>query len=202
MKIYILNTEPLLCEEAFAAFYEKCPQRRKAKIDSKKSMQDKALSLGCEILTEKGFSDFGKSNFEILYSSRRKPFEKDEDIHFSLSHSGKFAVAAFSKNEIGIDIEGARDVSKKLADRYFSLEEILKAQDSESTLKLWTRKEALAKAFDIPLASALLQNVIADCGSINGKEYFLHTLKTPDYILSVCSSAEESSFEIIYHNIP
>lgn len=201
MKIYILNTEPLLSSELFSVFYEKCPQRRKDKIDSKNSMHDKVLSLGCEILTQKGFFDLGKSNFELLYSPLGKPCDKDGNVFFSLSHSGSFAAAAFSDKTIGIDIESNRDVSKKLAARFFASSEISEAQDTESIIKLWTRKEALAKAFDIPLSSALSQNVIADCGSIDGTEYFLKTIKTPDFTLSVCSSAQIFNPEIIYHNL-
>ncbi len=201
MKIYILNTEPLLCEEVFSAFYEKCPQRRKAKIDSKKTKQDKVLSLGCEILTERGFSESGRSDFEILYSSRGKPFDKDGNIHFSLSHSGNFAAAAFSENKIGIDIESRRDVPEKLADRFFSPEEIRAAQDSASIIKLWTRKEAISKAFDIPLSEILSQNVIADRGLLSRKEYFLQTLQTADFTLSTCVLRKDNNIEIIYHTI-
>lgn len=171
------------------------------KIDSKKAKQDKALSLGCGILTEKGFSESGMSDFEILYSSRGKPFVKDGNIHFSLSHSGNFAAAAFSEAEIGIDIESRKDISKKLACRFFSPEEIHSARDSASIIKLWTRKEAISKAFDIPLSEILSQNVIADRGLMNGKEYFLQTLQTADFTLSTCVLRKDNNIEIIYHTI-
>ncbi len=164
-------------------------------------MHDKVLSLGCEILTERGFRDFGKDAFELSYSERGKPLDQAENIFLSLSHSGSFAAAAFSDKTIGIDIESNRDVSTKLASRFFASSEIPEAQDTESIIKLWTRKEALAKAFDIPLSSALSQNVIADCGSIDGTEYFLKTIKTPDFTLSVYSSAQIFNPEIIYHNL-
>lgn len=201
MKIYVLDTTPLLNEEKFSIFYEKCPQRRKYKIDSKKLMQDKALSLGCEILTERGFCDFGKEAFELLYSERGKPFDKDGNVHFSLSHSGKFAAAAFSDVAIGIDVEQRRDISEKLPARYFATDELSAAQNNEARLKLWTRKEALAKAFDIPLSAALAQNVVYDTGILNGQKYFLQTYTRSDFIISVCSLGPEKDIEIICHTL-
>ena len=199
MKIYIMNITPLLNEQSFSEFYKKCPQRRRDKIDSKKLMQDKALSLGCELLTKRGFCDFGKKSFEIIYSKSGKPFDKDGNVHFSLSHSGKFSVAAFSDVAIGIDVEQRRNISEKLPARYFATDELSVAQNNEARLKLWTRKEALAKAFDIPLSAALAQNVVYDTGILNSQKYFLQTYTDDDFIISVCSLGPEKDIEIICH---
>lgn len=201
MKLYILNTKSLLHKEIFAASYEKCTEDRKRRINSKKLMQDKIRSLGCGILIEKGFRDFGKNSFEILYSERGKPYDKDGEIYFSLSHSGNYCAAAFSDAETGVDIEVQRALSDKLANRFFAPNEALQVVDDDSFLRLWTRKEALAKAFDVPLFEALSQNVISDCGNLLGKDYFLQTFKDEDYTISVCSLKQKANVEIINFSI-
>ena len=84
-----------------------------------------------------------------------KPFvQEDPSLHFSISHSGELLMAAFSREEIGIDLERQRDVeTAALAKRFFSAEEaryLNKCSDgdkaSDDFFRLWTCREAAIKA--------------------------------------------------------
>ena len=84
-----------------------------------------------------------------------KPFvRQDPSLHFSISHSGEMLLAAFSRTEIGVDLERQRHVERKaLARRFFSAAEdqYLAASTDEEMgkeqfFRLWTSREAAIKA--------------------------------------------------------
>jgi phosphopantetheinyl transferase len=84
-----------------------------------------------------------------------KPFVKvDPSLHFSISHSGERLMAAFSREEIGVDLECQRDVEiALLAKRFFSPEEARYLNEysdgekaSDAFFRLWTCREAAIKA--------------------------------------------------------
>ena len=98
----------------------------------------------------------------FLQGEHGKPSLKDVPICFNLSHSHDWALIAVAQNcEVGIDIEKVneeKDVSN-ISRRFFSEREanfILSLPPSEQVpafYKAWTRKEALAKAKGVALAS-------------------------------------------------
>jgi 4'-phosphopantetheinyl transferase len=84
-----------------------------------------------------------------------KPFVKeDPSLHFSISHSGELLMAAFSREEVGVDLERQRDVeAMALAKRLFSTEEACYLNEfsngdkaSDAFFRLWTCREAAIKA--------------------------------------------------------
>ncbi len=95
-------------------------------------------------------------SFRFSYTLHGKPFLEDyDDFCFNLSHSGDFAVYAFTYNrKIGIDIELVQEgfAFEQIALRFFSEGEIesLNKISNEKRLELffqyWTRKEAFIKA--------------------------------------------------------
>jgi 4'-phosphopantetheinyl transferase len=98
---------------------------------------------------------------EFAYNSHGKPSVKG--ICFNLSHSAEFALAAFSRDfELGVDVEGVdRNVDLQVARRFFSPTEVEslfalpEAERPEGFLRIWTRKEAVIKAFGKGLALPL-----------------------------------------------
>ena len=83
---------------------------------------------------------------------------------FNVSHSGELALYAFARAcELGVDVEAVRDVpeSAAIAQQHFSAPEnarLLSAPAQERPLeflRLWTRKEAYAKALGDGMARPL-----------------------------------------------
>ena len=111
---------------------------------------------------------------DIILSAEKnqKPFiiSPSSRIHFNISHSGGWILIAVATEELGIDIE--------LADEEFSYEEILSehfnpeegnfiikaSNPAQAFFYLWTRKEALTKAWGTGLQENLKNVHVLDSG--------------------------------------
>lgn len=156
--IYTANTEPLDNEGLFMDLYEKLPAWRREKVDKVKSREDKKRSLAAGLLLTQMGTVLCKQRAvptDIGYEKNGKPYFTDRpDLHFNLSHSGKWAVCAFSDAPVGVDVEVRRDTTNlKVAERFFSKKENeyinsfdTKEQREDAFYKIWTLKEAFIKA--------------------------------------------------------
>ncbi|MEI6376365.1 MAG: 4'-phosphopantetheinyl transferase superfamily protein [bacterium] len=95
------------------------------------------------------------SAIELVVGEGGKPYVKqDPSLHFSISHSGEILLAAFSRTDIGVDLERQRDIeTESLARRFFSAEEAqylagspIKGKEMECFFRFWTCREAAIKA--------------------------------------------------------
>jgi 4'-phosphopantetheinyl transferase len=88
-------------------------------------------------------------NMEIIYDEFGKPGMPDFNGHFSVSHSGDFAVAIMSTEApVGIDIERIRERIERVAERFLTLEELEQIGHHDRLEKLhicWGAKESLYK---------------------------------------------------------
>ena len=67
-------------------------------------------------------SEFGinPDAIKIITNEHNKPaLESQSNIHFNLSHSGDWVIAAFSSKPVGIDIEKIKPVNLQIAWRFF-----------------------------------------------------------------------------------
>ncbi len=93
-----------------------------------------------------------------------KPYFKDSHLHFSLSHSNGYIVAALSEDgAVGVDIECTALTAvkaQKLAERFFAADEISKFDGSaESFTRIWTKKEAQVKLLGATLSEAVAEDM-------------------------------------------
>ena len=91
-----------------------------------------------------------------------KPFfDKHPEIHFNVSHSGRWVVVALSEAPVGLDVEKMRNANLAVARRFFAKEEYLQliAQPPELQrsffFDLWTLKESYLKALGTGLTRPL-----------------------------------------------
>jgi len=101
------------------------------------------------------FPDFPMNSIEV--AETRKPFIRNEQYHFSISHSGHFAAAIVSSyHRIGVDLERKSDKIAKIAHKFLHQKELEVHQlidisndtNSASLTKLallWSAKEAIYK---------------------------------------------------------
>ncbi|MBX7149037.1 4'-phosphopantetheinyl transferase superfamily protein [bacterium] len=107
-----------------------------------------------------------KTSLVFVKNKWGKPSLKGLPLHFNISHSGNLALLAISLNQpLGVDVEKMRKVSVgKIAERYFSKKEcefiqnLPKANQTNSFFTLWTQKEAIVKAKGVGLAGGLSKN--------------------------------------------
>lgn len=110
-----------------------------------------------------------------------KPFLRDHpQWHFSLSHSGEWAVCALDTAPIGVDIEQVRAVdTARLAERCYGMPP---APDTATFFKQWTRQESFVKAVGVGLAGL---------GTAPTSEWRFRHYPLDGYWLTVCSQSDD-----------
>lgn len=132
--------------------YGEISAQRRQKVDSLRYQKDQWLSLAAGYLLEQGLKELGEGEYEIGYGPFGKPYLQNiPDLHFSLSHSGHYAVCVFDHRPVGVDIEQLRPVSGALLQKVCTERErrFLNAQSPEKVpeifCRLWTAKESFMK---------------------------------------------------------
>lgn len=148
--------------------------------------QDAQLSMLGRMLLQYGLNKyFGIKYYEIDQTSNYKPFLKDQEVSFNISHAGNLVICGISKSPIGVDIEYIdHKINFDDFKSQMTLKEFHKIQDSEDIIKsffvYWTEKEAAIKAHGkgllIPLQSfEIFQNqTIIENEKFYLKEIFIH----------------------------
>lgn len=147
----------------------------------------------------------GMLNNEISFVTNEygKPFLKGrDDIHFNISHSGQWVVAAIDSRPIGVDVEEVAPVDLSISEHYFSPDEHEDLMNQNDKLgyffTLWTSKESyikvLGKGLSHPLNAFSIKMLTKDQIIIkaDGKvlddvriaKYDLHK----DYKMAVCAT--------------
>lgn len=178
------------------------PQEVKEKAKRFRRWQDRQAFILGKLLVWKGLKD---QNYEddclgkIQLNSFGKPYV-DPPVFFNLSHSGKYVLCAFSKDEVGIDIEEVRPIETNDFASIFSEQEKKHLRTTSTPLKdffrFWTIKESVIKAIGnglsipLPLINALEGGVIS---VENASWYFEEIPIFKNYCCSIASSARLTS---------
>ncbi len=207
-----------------ASLYEKgktlLSAERKAYIEKLKNPQAARLSLGAGVLL---FFALQKCNHteqleKIKKTPLGKPYLEGVDFQFSLSHSGKYALCAYSDRKIGADLQQIKEKiperTKKILskDEDFFLAEFAEQDRTQLFFRLWARKESLIKwdgrGLRLPLQeiSFVKNGTLTDTLEWDGKTlYFREYPKISEsYAVCVCNegmdftpNAEELTAEML-----
>lgn len=127
--------------------------------------QDVQLSLIGKLLVKRGMSFFNKEIElqEFFFTKYNKPYFKNNDVSFNISHSGEMVVVYMTNKDenIGIDIEENHKLKIEDFKNQMTTYEMNKIFNSKDPLNefflYWTQKEAALKAHGngllIPLKS-------------------------------------------------
>ena len=136
------------------------------------------------------------------------------DLHFNVSHSAEWVAVAVAEQEVGIDVEKIREPQYRIAERFFSPEELAALNACRGPEKrsyffdLWTLKESYLKLLGRGLTKSLGSFTLRKTGHtfslvVDGKQdytvqFFQYPLD-PDYKLSLCrqTAAGEGRFQRI-----
>ncbi len=161
-EIYIINVEQLNNKYIFESYISKMSSFRKKKIEKVKRNQDKLRALGVGILIDEFLQKNGCREKQMVYklNENGKPYFQNKDqYYFNASHSGNYAVCAFSDKEVGCDIECVSEKSLKVAKRFFTENEnkyIFNSQNiQKSFTRIWTIKESYLKYLGCGLTKSL-----------------------------------------------
>ncbi|MCM1087016.1 MAG: 4'-phosphopantetheinyl transferase superfamily protein [Muribaculaceae bacterium] len=217
IRTYIIDVRQFEDEKLFERALGFVSPYRRQKITLLKHWKDKNRSLGAGIALHKALQDYGLEERIMEYDvgAQGKPyFRYYPDIHFSLSHSGHYAICSIGGVEVGNDIEWVRSGKERLAERFFAKEElawIRRAgtieEQAERMFRIWTMKESFLKVTGLGMSLPLDAFTISveEDGSvsvrhnINNNSYFMKEYHMPDslqenvrYRIAVC--CEEADF--------
>ena len=155
LHVAALNVESLDVESwLHDSRYPISPYRKKHALRYVQEI-DQKRSLGATLLVDYFLRQFHLCEALMDYgiSAYGKPFFKQHpELHFNISHSGKFAIVAFDVHPIGVDIERVTSFQEEFASYCMKPLEIasLKAAPVEQQDQLfttcWCLKEAVLKA--------------------------------------------------------
>lgn len=125
-----------------------------------------------------------KNAGDFSYNEMGKPFFENAKLHFSISHSNEILIVAFSKSNIGVDIQFPLPFQNDVAhlvcnDDEFHLIANSKNPDLEFT-KLWTKKESIVKFYGGTLYQDT-KNIL-----INYSDLKVLTKTKKGYVMSIC----------------
>lgn len=154
-------------KETYKKYYEMLSSDRKKKVDAYRFDKDKKLSILVEyllriaLIEKKLISDDYKLAYN--YNKYGKPYLSDfQDVYFSYSHSGEYAICVVSDALVGCDIELIKDVDFGIAKRFFtkneyeSIEKLSNIEEKRDLFyRYWTIKESYIKAIGLGLAMEL-----------------------------------------------
>lgn len=204
VRVYYADVSVLEDEALYSAAFSLASEKRKKRILKYPSGADRRLSLAAELLLKKALSDENIlcSDLHYEYGEYGKPFLKGlPEFHFSISHSGSYAVTAVSDSNIGCDIERIRPMNLSVARRFFHPDEyahirsVSAQEQTDLFFRYWTLKESFLKvtgkglrlpmnAFRIDLSGSDIQLT----QSIDQKNYHFHEpVLCEGYRFALCS---------------
>lgn len=176
-------------------------EEKRAKIWQYRLDIDRKISLFSDLLVRVlACKIINKANKDLKFMKTQygKPYLLNQhNFYYNISHTRNRIVCAVYDDEIGIDIEKVRQYEKKIAQRFFSINELdyiesdIYNQDNHF-FSIWTKKEAyikwIGKGLKIPLESFdVLEDPISS---------MVNTFQLNDYIISVCTRISPGSFKV------
>lgn len=190
MDIYLLNIN-----EVRAHYEEVVSSLDKTRLDKAfryAHEEDQLRSLAGGYLLQK------RIHAPILLTEKGKPYV-EEGPHFSLSHSGLFALLVISPAAVGADIEKLRAFPKGV--RKCCLQE--EYESDEDCFKAWCLKESYLKCIGTGLQGKM-REIIEKSGihEIDGTQYSLGATTYANHVIAVCLKGNDPvEFNIIEETI-
>lgn len=214
IKAYCLNMKDNLESNRLEGLSKYLPYEKYERINKLRKLEDYKRTLFADILARCMISKTIKKEFiEIMfdYNKYGKPFLIGEpNVHFNISHSGDWVVAAIHSFPIGIDIEEIIPIDLRIGKRFFTDKEYKYIMNKtpmnrlEHFYEIWTLKESYIKAvgrgLSIPLNSF---NICIDDDTIsietenefknyNFRQYHIDS----NYKMAICHAKEAIGEEV------
>lgn len=127
------------------------------------------------------------TNYELTFNKYNKPYLKDSNMYFNISHDKNTTILVISDKEIGVDIEYytyKESVMKKYYNE-FEQQEIINSNNKEYEFtRIWVMKEAFVKMKGQGISYGL-QNV--DTTRLKKQ---IKLISNEKYIIAICQSEE------------
>ncbi len=149
-----ISSDSEICRRALSV----CSDARREKVQRLKGAGAQSLSIAAGLLLRYCLLKEGADDSEIKYTSNGKPYLENNDIFFSLSHSGEYAACVTAHKPAGIDIQKIVDIKESVIARFCTEREQQYLKDSSApktdVIRLWALKESYLKASGCGTAEA------------------------------------------------
>lgn len=217
VRVYLYDLNNLADEEEYSLRRGLASEKRKPVLsvcgDLAAESRD-IVNLGVSAVLDEAFKPYGirEKNALFTYGKYGKPKLKDhEDIHFNLSHSGRYVICAAGEVPVGIDIQKNTGNKEAVAKRFFSEREyasIAECRDKKEAERLfyryWTLKESFIKAIGTGIGDCFNRiEFVADKGNpdayneslravqdIDGRSFNFREYVIDEYNAAVCIAGE------------
>lgn len=208
-ELLIMDADELKDSEKFQKAMEFVGEQRRRKVERLLKEESKRLSLAAALLLRYAFLSVNQLNLytKIEVTERGKPYLPNNEYYFSLSHSGGYAICAFTQIPVGCDIEKIRKLPRTT--KIFSTKEdqefsTLEERDKEQIFfQLWTCKESVTKllgkgiAYPFKTFSVLDENQVKESVFIEERHLYLKSFQQiENYAISVCTETSKITWEI------
>lgn len=175
-RIYTVKINADLQKDEFQLLASLVTGEKREKIKRFRHAADAQRALVGDVLSRYALcGNLGLRNHELIISANGhgKPLVQNRaDVHFNLTHAGRYVACCVGDGPVGIDVEEIRPVDLKIAQRFYTeseyahLLEQSEALRTERFIELWTMKESFIKlkgaGLSIPLNSF---NVLDESGA-------------------------------------
>ena len=195
-EVFVLKNgdEPMTEEQA-----ELLPRWRRRRLERLRYAPAREASLGAGLLWRYVMERHGVQPEEpVRFLQAGKPvFAQRDDLHFSLSHSGPYAMCAISSDPIGVDVQQIKPIHMSVARRFHFRErdwlaEQPRDQQNHAFFRIWTRKEAWVKAVSQDQLLGLDQEDVMH--GLDGWQFGEYDLGD-EYVAAVCARQSEKLAE-------
>lgn len=129
--------------------------------------------------------NYNIGKYELIYNEYGKPFLKDNNLFFNISHDNNLVIIAISDKNIGIDIEYLtynRFVLKKIFNEKEQHQVNDKVNKEKEFTKIWVMKEAYVKMKGT--------GIITDLKDIDTtKIKNIDIIDNEEYIIAICKDS-------------
>jgi 4'-phosphopantetheinyl transferase len=191
-KLYFLEIDDRISQKKWECFLSFVSVNKQEKIKKLKYSIDKKLSLCAELIVRHDiYKELGITNDAIEFKTgvNGKPYLYGKyKYEFNISHTRNAIAVAVSDKAIGVDIELIRVPDMRIANRFFSKDEMAYITEAErgsnrAFYEIWTKKEAYIKNRGGGLAIPLSSFNVFDPNIIKK----IDTISMNSYVLSICS---------------
>ena len=215
VKIYLADIRPLFDETMQKKALAQLDEVRRQKALSCRQTKQRAASLTAGLLAEEAKRRNGFDGCPVCYTKNGQPYLFIQDgrrAFLSLSHSGDYAVCAFSDCPVGVDLQQRTKIRRSVLQKFYLQEQLeawkkqfdkkeelfLSEAETERFLREWTVKESYVKLTGTGLSRDLRalmvdwnQNRVEEADRPGWGSRFCEYPVLEDYFLSACSCPEE-----------
>lgn len=192
MIYFFENYDSVSCEN-FLGFL---PEKRREKCLRLRQKRDRENCVISYMILKQALKENGVENFELDTDENGKPFIKNSEWYFNISHCREGVAVVLSRSPAGIDIQDIGPYKEAVARRVCSPAEIELIENSENAdrefTRIWTLKESAAKC-DGKGIKILKDFFFENCGnSFRKYDRFFTTFEKKNCFISVCGEEEFS----------